>query len=72
MTRFPAGCFFLEQHPEDLCGCRERELQTALRDIGYISGVVCWQAVEGVFHILLDGKPFGDYDALEHQWVKGT
>lgn len=70
IQRYPYGCFFIEQHPEDLCGRRERELQAALIDLGYLSGKVCWQAVEGLVNVMLDGRHLGYYDPVERRFLR--
>ena len=58
---FTCGTFFVESHPEDLFGSKERYIQKALRAIGLQAGLITYHYQGDVAKLYLHGNYIGDY-----------
>ena len=66
---FTCGTFFLESHPEDLFGYRERQMQKALRSIGLRNGLIVYHCMGDVAKLHLYGDYIGDYSFAKAAFI---
>ena len=60
--------FNLSTHPDELAAA-ERELQSALRNLGFHAAIVQYRIIAGIAILVVDGKPYGRYDFARHTFV---
>ncbi len=66
---FTCGTFFVESHPEDLFGYKERRIQKALRAIGLQSGLITYHYQNDTAKLYLHGKYIGDYSFVKAAFI---
>lgn len=67
-TRTISGNFELLMHPDELPEF-ERELQSALRNLGFRRARVKYWTQYNIAYLVINGQPYGRYDFSRHTFV---